>query len=86
MELAFPGNRCLKEKRRVVKSLVERTRRKFNVAIAEVDSQDSHERITLGVAVVAGETRHADRVLAAVVRWLAANPEAVLCDYGVEIG
>ncbi|MDQ7794572.1 MAG: DUF503 domain-containing protein [bacterium] len=86
VELAFPGNGNLKDKRRVVKSLVDRARRKFNVAVAEVDRLDSHDRITLGVAVVTNEGAHADRMLAEVVRWLGSNSEAVLCDYGVEIG
>ncbi len=86
VELALPDNRCLKAKRRVVKSLVERARRRFNVAIAEVRDQDCHDRITLGVAVVSCERRHADSVLTEVVRWLAGNSEAVLCDYAVEVG
>jgi uncharacterized protein YlxP (DUF503 family) len=86
VELSLPGNRCLKGKRRVVKGLMDRVRREFNVAIAEVARQDSHQHAVLGVAAVANERRHVDAVLAAVVRRLAADEDAVLGDYDVEMG
>ena len=82
----LPGNRCLKGKRRALKSLMGRVRREFNVAIAEVARQDSHQHAVLGVVAVADERAHVDAVLAAVVRRLAVDQEAVLGDYDVEIG
>ena len=42
----------LKDKRQVRRSLIEKTRHKFNVAIAEIDTQDVHQTLTIGVAVV----------------------------------
>ena len=50
-----PESHSLKEKRMVVRSIKDRTRLKFNVAIAEVASQDSWQEIVLGFAVVANE-------------------------------
>ena len=86
VELTLPGNRCLKGKRRVIKSLMERVRREFNVAIAEVARQDSRQHAVLGIAAVANERAHVDAVLTAVVRRLAVDEEAVLGDYDVEMG
>ncbi|HYU19577.1 MAG TPA: DUF503 domain-containing protein [Chloroflexota bacterium] len=60
------GN-SLKDKRRVVRSLVERLRHQFNVAVAEVDSQDSWRTAVLGIAVVSNESAHADQQVARVV-------------------
>lgn len=48
----------LKEKRSVVMRIKERTRSKFNVAIAEVDDQDVWNRATLGLVVVSNDSGH----------------------------
>ena len=66
VEFVVPGPSSLKEKRRVVKSLKERLRSRFNVSAAEVDHQDLWQRTDLGVAVVSGSPGHVDRMLTAV--------------------
>lgn len=58
----------LKDKRQVLKSLLDQVRRKFNVSIAEVGEQDSHRIIVLGIACVSNSDRHADQSLDTVVR------------------
>jgi uncharacterized protein YlxP (DUF503 family) len=65
----------LKDKRQVVRSLVETTRRKFNVSIAEVADLDLWRRATLGVACVSNHAAHANRVLDKVLDYLESNPE-----------
>ena len=42
----------LKEKRMIRRSLMEKTRNKFNVSIAEVDTQDDHNLLTIGFAIM----------------------------------
>ncbi len=64
----------LKEKRQVIKSLIETTRRKFNVSIAEVDDNDLWQRATLGVACIANDAAHVHRVLDKVLDHLEASP------------
>lgn len=83
-ELRFhiPDARSLKEKRQVCRSLVDSAKRKFNAAIAEVDSQDAHQLLTIGVTVVSGEGHHAREQLEAVIRYLEEHAEAQLV--GVE--
>ena len=53
--LDIPSAFSLKEKRKVVKSLVERTRHRFNVAVAEVDDHDLYNRAKIGMSAVANE-------------------------------
>ncbi|MBK8013802.1 MAG: DUF503 domain-containing protein [Deltaproteobacteria bacterium] len=53
----------LKAKRRVVKSVVERIRHRFGVAIAEVDFNDEHRRACLGIAMVANDQAYVNSVL-----------------------
>ena len=65
----------LKEKRSVVRPLVAELRRRFEVAVAEVDGLDLHRRAGIGACVVAADRRHAVEVLDAVERFVAARPE-----------
>jgi uncharacterized protein YlxP (DUF503 family) len=62
--------RSLKDKRQVVKSLVEGARRRFGVAAAEVGAQDSWQRARLGFAVVSSSARQAELVLDEVDRFV----------------
>ncbi len=64
----------LKEKRQVIKSLIETTRRKFNVSIAEVDDNDLWQRATLGAACVANDASHVHRVLDKVLDYIESSP------------
>jgi len=53
----------LKDKRRVLRSLKDRLRNKFNVSVAEVDDHDLWQKATVAIALVTGDRRHADEVL-----------------------
>ena len=68
----------LKEKRMVVKSLIERTRHKFNAAVAEVDRQEEHKLFVVGFACVTNEARHADEMLRNILDFMEKNTEAEL--------
>ena len=74
----IPYAQSLKEKRMVTRGLIDKTRRKFNASVAEVDTQDLHKTLTLGVAVVSGEHAHAQSMLEEIVRFLEANTDADL--------
>lgn len=65
----------LKDKRSVIKSLIESTRRKFNVSIAEVDDLDKWRKATIGIVCVANDGPYLDRVLTKVVDSLESIPE-----------
>jgi len=73
VEIVLPGNDSLKAKRRILRSLIDRTRRRYNVSIAEMDGQDNWQRCALAIACVGNSRRHVDRVLQEVMRWLEAN-------------
>lgn len=65
--LRLPENHSLKGKRQVVKSLVARLNNRFKVAAAEIEDNDSWQRVTIGVACVSNDERHASEVLASVL-------------------
>ncbi|MFN2615377.1 MAG: DUF503 domain-containing protein [Actinomycetota bacterium] len=66
-DLRLPGCTSLKEKRSVVRALQTRLS-KFRCAFAEIESNDMHQRATIGVSIVAGSTFHARRVLDEIER------------------
>ena len=86
LSLRLPGNDNLKGKRRVIHSLTSRIRSKFNVSVAEIDDQDSWQRMTIGVSCVSNEGRHTNSVLSSVVRYVEKiRGEVEILDYELEI-
>lgn len=65
----------LKEKRSVVRPIVAQLRRTFECAAAEAGHLDLHRRTLIGVAVVAAQAAHCERVLDEAVRLVEGHPE-----------
>jgi uncharacterized protein len=65
--LHLEASGSLKDKRQVVRSLQERLRRQFNVAVAEVEEQDAWQTAVLGLVVVSNEAGHAARQIDRIV-------------------
>jgi uncharacterized protein YlxP (DUF503 family) len=62
-ELFIPGSVSLKDKRHVLRSVLDSVRKRFNVSIAEVEYQDLWQRAALGVSCVAESMGHCRKVL-----------------------
>lgn len=85
IELNLPGVNSLKEKRSIIKGLMQRVHNKFNVSIAEVDYQDYWQKALLGVAYVSNESKHIQQVLQQVINYVENSSEAEINDYTIEI-
>jgi len=84
--LNIPTNHSLKGKRRVLKSLMARVRKDFNVSIAEVDQQDTWQMATLGISCVSVDSAYAHGLLTKVVRAISAyRLDAEVLDFEIEI-
>jgi hypothetical protein len=70
IELVLHDAGSLKDKRRVLRSLKDRVRVNFNVAIAEIDDQDDLHRICLGCVTVGSDPRYVREALEKVVRFV----------------
>lgn len=70
IRLLLPGPRSLKEKRRIVRSLLDRIRARYHVAVAEVGEQELWNRATVGVACVSNETAHVHQILGHVLQFV----------------
>jgi uncharacterized protein YlxP (DUF503 family) len=68
--LHLAENSSLKGKRMVVKSVAQRVRNRFNVAVAEVDTQDAWQVATLGIVCISDDPRHTNEVLSKVLEFI----------------
>lgn len=75
----------LKEKRTVVKSIIDKVKHKFNVSIAEVENLDMHQSIVIGIACVSNSTEHSNSCIQNVVQYIENNTEAIVEDILIEI-
>jgi uncharacterized protein len=86
-ELFIPSSRSLKDKRQVLRSVVQTVRNKFNVSIAEVEYQDLWQRAALGVSCVSESVGQCRKVLQEVEKVMAktAIDGAEIVDRTIEI-
>ena len=85
IKLRLPSPCSLKEKRSLLKGLIAKVKREFNVSIAEVGALDDRRRAELGVALVSNDGALNNRVLAKVVEALGREPQILIEDYRIEI-
>jgi len=76
----IPHAASLKDKRQVCRSLVDKARHKFNASVSEVGTQEAHQTLTLGIAVVSGERSHARVMIDEIVRFLEEHADAELVE------
>jgi len=69
LELFIYEAASLKEKRSVIKSLIERTRIKFNAAIAEVGDNDLWQKSVIGIACISNHRQHALQQLDHIIQF-----------------
>ena len=77
--------RSLKEKRVIVKSLIAKLQNRFHVSAAEVDEQDTHQIIVIGVAAIVPHNALADSLMEAISLFMEENMEAEIIDEEREI-
>lgn len=84
--LHLPASQSLKDKRQVVRSLLARLRNQFEVAAAEVDTQDLRQLATLGLAYVSKDGQHAEEVLDHAARYIeATRPDVEITNVQIEV-
>jgi len=85
VRLRLPS-RTLKEKRTIVKSVVERVRNRFNASVAEVDDLNSVGVATIAAVVLSNDSRHADEQAQAVAAAIEdCRLDAELLDVSIEL-
>ena len=75
VDVRLPQSTSLKDKRAVLRSVLDGARNRYQVASAEVGHQDLRQRALLGFAAVAGTPGHVTQVLDEVERFVWSFPE-----------
>ena len=85
LTLIIPDNNSLKGKRKVVKSLVEKVRHRFEASVAEVGDHDLWQKARIGVALVGNDARLLNTVLDQITKFIENQHLAEIVDSHVEL-
>jgi len=86
IHLDLSGCRSLKDKRSVLKPLLNRLHREFNISVAEMDLHDRWAEALIGCSMIANDHAYLQRALTVVLNWIEANwPEGQVFDHSIEI-
>ncbi|WHH59907.1 DUF503 domain-containing protein [Petroclostridium sp. X23] len=85
VDLSIGGIFSLKEKRQIIKSIINRIQSRFNVSIAEVDAQDKWQYSVLGFCCISNDTAHANSMLSKIINFIENDGRVVIVDYSTEI-
>jgi len=75
----------LKEKRMVVKSIVAKLQNKFNISVCEVENQDIHNLITIGIAGIALDVKICDSTIDNIIDYIEEITDAEIIDIEQEV-
>ena len=86
IELHLPGNNSLKGKRSILKPLLVRLRREFNLAAAEISSNDVWRVAEIAFVTVANDPGRVHALLERAVRWIETqHPQVQVVDWEIEM-
>jgi len=84
INLLIEGAFSLKEKRRILKSLIDRLKSRFNASIAEVDLNDKWQASVLGIACVSNEGNHVDSTLSSIIEFVENDGRVTITEFSTE--
>ena len=85
IDLRLVENWSLKGKRKVVRSIVDKVKARYNVSIAEVGSNDKWQKIELGLSAVGNDRRHIDSSINHVLAYIESLYLAEIVNAEIEI-
>ena len=85
IKLRAPWVHSLKEKRMIVNSLVAKLQNKFHASVAEIDEQDTHQIIVIGVAAIVPHNAMADSLMDSISEFVEMNTEAEIIEEEREV-
>jgi uncharacterized protein len=85
LSLYLPGNDSLKGKRSIVRKILERSKNRFNVAIAEVGDNDRHRHAVIGFCVLGNDPSHVHSMISKVLSFIGQTGIAVPMDQRIEV-
>ena len=85
LKLRIYESYSLKDKRRVLKSIIEKIKSRFNVSIAEIDLNDNWQNAVIGFACVTNDSNHANQILSKVINFIDEDGRVEILEENIEI-
>jgi len=85
IKVVMRSSRSLKDKRRIIKSLKDRIRNKFNVSVSEIEDQDNHKCSKIGVAMMGTDRQYVNSRLSSIMGFFRFFPQIELVDYELDL-
>ncbi|MBN2281917.1 MAG: DUF503 domain-containing protein [Candidatus Marinimicrobia bacterium] len=85
MEIMLPNSKSLKDKRSVIKHIFHRVRKKYNVAISELEQNDSVGKALIGVTTLSNKADHCHQILTQVEQFVSTEFGVVLVYRNMEM-
>jgi len=82
--LRIDGAFSLKDKRRIIKSIIGRTKSRYNVCIAQIDKDDLWNSAVIGIACVSNDVGYTEGLLHTVIDFLESDPRIEVLDCTIE--
>ena len=85
IELYLPTAHSLKEKRSILRKVIDRIRHRHNVSIAEVGNNDIWQRASIAVSMVSNDSSFVDSALAKILAEIERNLDGEILDYTIDL-
>ncbi len=87
MKVSLRADWChsLKEKRMVVKSVVSKLQNKFNISVCEIDNQDIHNLITIGIVGIGIDSKVCDSIIDNIINYIEDITDAEIINIEQEV-
>lgn len=85
IDLIIHSSNSLKDKRQVLKAVIERVKNKFNVSVAEVGDNDIWQRSQIGLSIVGNDSSHINSMLDKMLNFIESLHMAEVIDHRIEI-
>lgn len=85
IKVVMRSSRSLKDKRRIIKSLKDKIRNKFNVSVSETGLQDNHRCSEISIAMVGTDRQYVNSALSSLINFFRFFPQVELIDYDLDL-
>ncbi|MCX5798655.1 MAG: DUF503 domain-containing protein [Proteobacteria bacterium] len=85
IEMFFPENHSLKDKRQAIKRIVEKTRAKFNISVMEVEQTNLWQRASIGFSIIGVKKDHVSSAIENVYKYIESLYIGTIIDTKTEI-
>lgn len=85
IDFIMAGNNSLKDKRHIVKSLLDTVRNRYNVSASEIGELDKLRRSVIGIASVSNSREVVDSMLNKIIILVESDPRIEIKENQVEI-